>query len=239
MIVKFVILVTAFGLSYTNPIEAEFDWRTKDAVLPVFNQGQCGTSTIMNALDALSSYTKIKGGNLIRLSQQQVYDCSGNLCPCAGSTVNASQVYDLISSENVGFDVDSEASYPYTGQCTHKCQFTKDGVAAHLDGYEYNSGVNSEPQYKQLLMDSPLVVEVQADTDAFEFYSGGILDDPQCDGRQIDHTLLLVGYGTDNGKDYWIARNSWGTTWGEDGYIRIVRDKNMCGIGYSLAKPAF
>ena len=80
-------------------------------------------------------------------------------------------------------------------------------MAAHLDGYEYNSGVNSEPQYKQLLMDSPLVVEVQADTDAFQFYTEGILDDPKCDGSQIDHTLLLVGYGTDNGKDYWIARN--------------------------------
>merc|ERR1711988_365750 len=78
----------------------------------------------------------------------------------------------------------------------------------------------------------PVSVAIEADKSAFQLYKGGVLDSSGC-GTQLDHGVLVVGYGTDNGKDYWKVKNSWGSTWGEEGYIRMLRGKGgegQCGI---------
>jgi C1A family cysteine protease len=75
----------------------------------------------------------------------------------------------------------------------------------------------------------PVSVAIQASSQAFQFYSSGILDDASC-GKRLDHGVTLVGYGTEGDKDFWIVRNSWGGSWGESGYIRMIRGKNQCGI---------
>jgi C1A family cysteine protease len=87
----------------------------------------------------------------------------------------------------------------------------------------------------------PVSVAIEADTRYFQYYSGGILTSTSC-GTNLDHGVLVVGYGTEKGQKYWIVKNSWGSTWGESGYIRIARsdstnDAGICGISLSPSFP--
>jgi len=95
---------------------------------------------------------------------------------------------------------------------------------------------NDEKALLQAASLGPVSVAIEADTQVFQLYKGGVLDDASC-GTQLDHGVLVVGYGTDSGKDFWKVKNSWGESWGENGYIRMVRDKNMCGISLSASYP--
>merc|ERR1712125_3979 len=84
-------------------------------------------------------------------------------------------------------------------------------------------------------MKQPISVAIEADKSAFQLYKGGVLDNAGC-GTKLDHGVLIVGYGTD-GKDYYKVKNSWGATWGEKGYIRLVAGKNQCGISQQPSYP--
>jgi cathepsin L len=130
----------------------------------------------------------------------------GEWCPC-GQAGNVSATYNLIWSEKLDHQIDSEESYPSTGLCTHKCSFKKSGVVTSFNAYVSNDKPNKEQNLYTLLKSGPVTVEVRADTISFQTYTAGILDDPNCSGDVLNHVLLLVGYGTENGEDYWIARN--------------------------------
>merc|ERR1712118_515497 len=93
-----------------------------------------------------------------------------------------------------------------------------------------------ENALKAAVSKQPVSVAIEADKSAFQLYKGGVLDNPAC-GTQLDHGVLVVGYGTDGGKDYWKVKNSWGSTWGEQGYLRMVRNKNQCGIAQQPSYP--
>ncbi len=124
-------------------------------------------------------------------------------CPC-GASGNASDIYQFLLS-TYGF-IDTAQSYPYTGKCDNVCHFTKSGVGATLDAYAYNNIV-SEVLLQQLLQNGPVTAEVNANSQAFQLYAGGIFEDPDCTATVVNHSLLVVGYGSENGKDFWIARN--------------------------------
>jgi cathepsin L len=102
--------------------------------------------------------------------------------------------------------IDTAQAYPYTGKCGNVCHFTRSGVGATLDAYAVNNIV-SEVLLQQLLQHGPVTAEVNANTQTFQLYAGGILEDPECTATQVNHSLLVVGYGSENGKDFWIARN--------------------------------
>jgi len=129
----------------------------------------------------------------------------------------------------------SEADYPYTsgGGVTGTCKKTCKPIVTITGHTDVPSG--DEASLKAAVSKQPVSVAIEADRSAFQLYQGGVLDNSAC-GTNLDHGVLLVGYGTD-GKDYWKVKNSWGATWGEEGYIRMVRNKNQCGIATQPSYP--
>jgi len=155
------------------------------------------------------------------LSEQYVVDCSssfGNL-GCQGGMPSA--VFKFLQAKGVA----TLQSYPYTAvQGTCKA-FSK--AAATVTGFV---NVNGEAGLLTAAAIGSVVVQIEADTQAFQFYTSGVFDNAKC-GTNIDHGVVVVGYGTASNVNYWIIRNSWGASWGENGYMRMVRGKNMCAVG--------
>jgi len=125
-----------------------------------------------------------------------------------------------------------EGDYPYTA-VDGSCKTCK--PVAFLTGYA-DITPNDENAILKAANIGPVSIAIEADRAAFQFYASGILDDSSC-GTNLDHGVAIVGYGTDSGKDYWIVRNSWGATWGEAGYVRLVRNKNECGLALDPSYP--
>merc|ERR1712070_1045165 len=131
----------------------------------------------------------------------------------------------------------SESSYPYTsgGGVTGTCKKSSCNPVATLTGHT-DVPSKDETALKAAVSKQPVSVAIEADKSAFQFYAGGVLDNPAC-GTRLDHGVLIVGYGTDGDKDYWKVKNSWGASWGEKGYLRMVRNKNQCGIAQQPSYP--
>jgi len=163
----------------------------------------------------------IKRGVLTSLSEQQVVDCSkayGNL-GCQGGMPSA--VFNYLKAQGSA----TLQAYPYTG-VQGSCR-TYSKAAVSVTGYV---NVNGEGGLLTAAAIGSVVVQIEADTQAFQFYSSGVFDNSGC-GTNIDHGVVVVGYGSQGTTPYWIVRNSWGAGWGEKGYIRMVRNKNMCAVG--------
>merc|ERR550537_1045842 len=130
----------------------------------------------------------------------------------------------------------TEEEYPYTsgagvsGTCKTTCK-----PQVTLTGFTDIPKADESALMKAVNL-GPVSVAIEADKSAFQLYSGGVLDSSSC-GKDLDHGVLVVGYGTDSGKNYWKVKNSWGANWGEDGYVRVVRNKNQCGISQQPSYP--
>jgi KDEL-tailed cysteine endopeptidase len=207
---------------------SSIDWRQKNAVTSVKDQGQCGSCWTFSSTGASEGAWAIAKGQLIDLSEQQLVDCATGISygshGCNGGQMEGADKY-LIEHGQCTL-----ASYPYTAK-DGKCQ-TCTSVAHFTSCSDVKP--NDQISLKGATAMQPVSVALSADSRYFQSYTGGILDASAC-YTELNHGVLIVGYGVDNGVKYWNVKNSWSASWGEHGYIRILRsestnDPGICGI---------
>lgn len=149
-----------------------------------------------------------------------------------GAQVNA---FDYIA-RNGG--IDSESSYPYEAH-GDRCKYDPNRKAATCKGAVRLPSGDEQALTNAIKNIGPISIAIDASKPSFMNYHCGIYSDPTCSPSKLDHAVLAVGYGTDkNGQDYYIVKNSWGTSWGENGYIRIARNHgNQCGVATDASYP--
>ena len=214
-------------LRATVAVPDTLDWRTQGRVGPVKNQAMCGSCWAFSSTGALEGLAAAKTGKIPSFSEQQLVDCTtgswGNY-GCGGGWVQNS--FHYVMQKGIG----GEDEYPYKG-VDQSCQDSKVTNPFKISGCA-NVDTNSVDALKQALQNGPVSIYVEADTSAFQMYSSGVVDDTSCFSEgQIDHAVLAVGYT----KDAWIVKNSWGSSWGQNGYIQISQDitkdaRGICGI---------
>jgi len=217
-------------------LPASFDWRVKGAVTGIKDQGQCGSCWSFSTTGSVEGCHFLKNNKLVSLSEQNLMDCStaqGNQ-GCDGGLMTQAMDY-IISNKGV----DTEASYPYTA-ADGTCHFSAANVGATLTAYT-NVQTGSESDLQNKVSVGPVSVAIDASQNSFQFYSSGVYDEPACSTSQLDHGVLAIGWGNDatSGMDYWIVKNSWGTSWGQQGYIWMHRNaNNQCGIATMATLPS-
>lgn len=214
-------------------LPSSVDWVAKGAVTPLKDQGTCGSCWSFSAIGALEGAWQIATGNLVSLSEQQLVDCSSDNGGCRGGDMDLAFTY----LQKHGACTESSYSYKsHVGKClASNCSVAipKGSVMGYVDVPVDNTSALLEAVAYQ-----PVAVAIDADHTAFKLYKSGILT--QDCGTSLDHGVLLVGYGSENGVDYWKVKNSWGTKWGEEGYIRMKRGlpkDGECGIKARASYP--
>jgi len=230
-----------------SPLADSVNWVTAGAVTPIKDQGQCGSCWAFSTTGSTESAWQIGSGSLKSLSEQQLVDCAtATSNGCQGGSMAGAIQYES------GVDMATEASYPYkAADGTCKTSFTTAIPQGGITGYKSVGKVRchqrqacrfdtSVEDLQSALMQQPVSIAIQADQSSFQSYKSGILSSG-C-GTQLDHGVLAVGYGKDLAREeffqsYWLVKNSWGTSWGDAGYIKISSStSDTCGV---LKQPVY
>ena len=207
----------------------EVDWREKGAVTPVKNQGSCGSCWAFSATGSLEGGNFVANGKLISLSEQQLVDCDPKSHGCGGGLMT--NAFQYVKAHGLC----TEEDYPYHAK-NEDCKDDKCEAAIKIAGYEEVPEMDGAA-LKAAVAKAPVSVAVEADSSVFQMYKSGVVDSTAC-GTALNHGVLAVGYAA----DYWIVKNSWGASWGDNGYIKIKYDATgagICGINQMNSYPTF
>jgi len=221
-----------------SAIPTSYDWVSKGAVTPIKNQGDCGSCWSFSTTGSVEGCHFLIGNPLVALSEQNLMDCStaqGNE-GCDGGLMTDAMNY-IISNKGI----DTEASYPYTAEDGTSCNYNPANSGSTLSSY-VNVVQGSETDLLAKAAMGPTSVAIDASQDTFQFYSSGVYYSTTCSSTQLDHGVLVVGWGVESNNtqtpDYWMVKNSWGTDWGMNGFIWMARNmNNNCGIATMATLP--
>jgi len=223
---------------------ASWDWRTKGVVNAVQDQGQCGSCWTFSTIAAIESALAIKTGKLQKFSEQEIVDCSHGCVKEEGQQVcnqgcNGGWMWSALTDIISWKGEELESDYPYTAT-TDTCKRTSHTAYSPISNYTCLSGpklANETDMAAFTAANGPLSIAM--DAGILQSYTSGIIDPASgdCSKTELDHAILIVGYGTEGAKPFWIVRNSWGESWGEKGYFRIIRGKGACGLNAGVVFP--
>jgi C1A family cysteine protease len=216
-------------------LPASVDWRQQGAVTPVKNQGQCGGCWAFSTTGTLEGLYFINNGQLISFSEQELIDCVSDCDGCNGGVPAYAMQY---TAQN---GIEPSSDYPFIGQSDSSCELDSSEATSANSDY---SPVSSDDTIalQTAIVNQPVSVLIEADQQVFQLYTGGVLTDGSGCGANLDHAVLAVGYEVYNGVSAFIVKNSWGTSWGVQGYVYIATDNNanggagVCGI---LSQPTY
>jgi len=218
-----------------TPLATVVDWRTKGAVTGIKDQGQCGSCWSFSATGSIEGVHFLSAGKLVSLSEQNLMDCStayGNQ-GCNGGLMNSAFNYVIANH-----GIDTEMSYPYqTAQST--CRFSTANIGATISGLK-NVAAGNEAALVAAINMNPVSVAIDASHNSFQLYKSGVYYESACSASRLDHGVLAIGYGTDDttNSDFFLVKNSWGVSWGMQGFINMARNKNNnCGIATQASYP--
>ena len=214
------------------PSNGGVDWRGSGLVGPVKDQGQCGSCWAFASVASMEGAWAQSSGSLLSFSEQQLIDCAANgqdTCDRGGDMAD-SWTYLLTSPKP---HPELESAYAYTGLSSGQCRYSASSAQSQVS---FSSSVNVAKGSESALLTASaarpaVAVAIDASAQSFQFYSSGVYSDSSCSSTQLDHAVTVVGYGTSGTSDYWIVKNSWGTSWGMQGYFYLARNAgNMCGV---------
>jgi C1A family cysteine protease len=217
----------------TSNAADEVNWVDAGAVTPVKDQGGCGSCWAFSAVAGLEGAYVVDGaGDLTSFSEQQLVECAGysygNMA-CYGGWYYQAWDYLKANKEEL------ESDYPYTSGTTgvwSQCSYDSSLGVVNVASYAAVTP-NDPDQLKAAIAERPTSVAIEADTMVFQTYTSGVLTSADC-GTTLDHAVTAVGYGTDadSGAEYFLVKNSWASTWGENGYVKIgvASGAGICGI---------
>jgi len=207
---------------------SSYSWLSysKKVVTGVYNQGQCGSCWAFSATENIESMWALAGKTLTELSMQQITSCDSYDDGCGGG--NPPTAYKYVMQAG---GLDSYSSYPYDDGTGAKlpCKFNKNNIVAKISGWNYVSQSASQESniVTKLYQNGP--VSVCVDASNWSSYKSGIYPASAC-GKSLDHCVEAEGYNTGSSTPYWLIRNSWGTSWGQSGYMDLQYGKDACGV---------
>lgn len=225
-----------YSSSNSVTVPDTLDWRTEGKVTPVKDQGQCGSCWSFSATGAMEGAWAIATGDLVSLSEQQLVDCSATFeygnHGCNGGLMDGAFNYAMANG------MCTEADYQYEAendQCDTSCT-----PVVEISGCR-DVPANNQKVLKEAVALGPVSIAIEADTRTFQLYTSGVITSGAC-GTNLDHGVLIVGYGEESSLPFWLVKNSWGASWGENGYVKIERsnsenDPGVCGVAMQPSFP--
>ncbi|KAL1555636.1 cathepsin L [Salvia divinorum] len=218
-----------------DAVPFSIDWREKGAVTSIKNQDSCGSCWAFSAVGAVEGINQIKTGKLVSLSPQELVDCNFGFDNrgCRGGLMSKAYEFMMLNG-----GISSEEDYPYKGRQGICNPITARKIAASITGYVQIPERN-ETAMRSAVARQPISAAIDASAAELQLYSGGVFTGA-C-GKRLNHGVVVVGYGEEEGVEHWIVKNSWGVGWGDEGYLKLQRgssdERGVCGIAMDGSYP--